>query len=166
MSAASPPYRIRPAVQTDVPAIAALHLEAMRALHSIAPPGFGATLGTPPSIAEVEEQFAAGVADDAAVVFVSESEAGPAGFVMGAIEEHGDDLLDAPFMTVQYLAVAERHRGRGVARALLEAIEAAAATRGITTLDLLIWESNARARGLYETQGYSTLERRMVKRLS
>jgi ribosomal protein S18 acetylase RimI-like enzyme len=68
-------------------------------------------------------------------------------------------------MTVQYLAVAEERRGCGIAQLLMAAIEAAASARGITTLDLLVWDSNSIARSLYEKLGYTTLERRMVKRL-
>lgn len=156
---------VRAAGPSDVEFIAGLHLAALRTLNVLAPDGYGSALQEPPPADEVIAEFAGLIDDAAAILLVCETEGELSGFVLGAIEVHGDDLLDAPFITVQYLAVAEKFRKQGIADQLLRELEAEAARRGIGTIDLLVWESNTAARSLYEKRGYATLERRMVKRL-
>jgi ribosomal-protein-alanine N-acetyltransferase len=58
------------------------------------------------------------------------------------------------------LAVAPRARRRGVGHALLEAIISEARETGVSKLFLEVRESNAAARALYESRGFSAIARR------
>ena len=53
------------------------------------------------------------------------------------------------------IAVAELGEGKGVGRALLDAIEAWSAASGHRFLTLNVFEANARARSFYERAGYA-----------
>lgn len=58
------------------------------------------------------------------------------------------------------LAVAERRRGRGLGRQLLEALLAAAATAGVAAVTLEVRPSNLAARRLYGAVGFEPAGRR------
>jgi len=58
-----------------------------------------------------------------------------------------------PLVNVHDLSVLPEHRGRGVAQALLRAVERAARERGCVKLTLEVQENNGRARRLYERAG-------------
>lgn len=55
---------------------------------------------------------------------------------------------------VYYLAVAEAHRGRGLARRLMTAAEAWVAVRGVRRMNLMVRADNAAVRGFYDALGY------------
>lgn len=59
-----------------------------------------------------------------------------------------------PLLNVHDLAVLPKCRGLGVGRALLREVEAQARRRGCAKLTLEVRERNARARGLYEAEGF------------
>jgi RimJ/RimL family protein N-acetyltransferase len=52
------------------------------------------------------------------------------------------------------IGVVRDHRGQGIGPALLEAAIAAAQTRGITRIELVVRDDNVRARKLYERFGF------------
>lgn len=58
-----------------------------------------------------------------------------------------------PLLNVHDLAVLPSHRGRGVGRALLAAVEARARARGCCKITLEVLETNHRARALYASCG-------------
>ena len=60
-----------------------------------------------------------------------------------------------PLLNLHDLAVLPKCRGLGVGRALLRAVEARARERGCAKVTLEVRERNARARGLYESEGFS-----------
>jgi GNAT superfamily N-acetyltransferase len=64
------------------------------------------------------------------------------------------------------IAVAEAGEGRGVGRALMAAVEAWALDRGYRLLTLNVFEGNARARALYEKNGYAVDMLRCIKELT
>ncbi len=61
-----------------------------------------------------------------------------------------------PLINVHDLAVLPAHRGRGVGRALLDAVTRAARTRGCCKVTLEVLEHNARARHVYEHAGFDS----------
>jgi ribosomal protein S18 acetylase RimI-like enzyme len=64
---------------------------------------------------------------------------------------------------VSDLAVAPRHEGRGVARALLEHAEGWAREHQCQLVTLAVFPGNERARALYESAGYGTDLLRLAK---
>ncbi len=66
---------------------------------------------------------------------------------------------------VEVLAVDPAARGRGVARALMDAAESWARAAGMGRITLNVWVQNDRARGLYEHLGYGPETMHYLKRL-
>ncbi len=92
--------------------------------------------GTPPSAADVS------------VVLVARDEDGVA-VGCGALRRLGDDVAE-----LKRMYVVPEARGRGVSKALLAGLEAAAAVRGWSTLRLETGPRQPEAIGLYERAGY------------
>jgi ribosomal protein S18 acetylase RimI-like enzyme len=59
-----------------------------------------------------------------------------------------------PIINIHDLAVLPEHRGRGIGRLLLEAVEMAARKRSCSRVTLEVQENNARARRVYEAAGF------------
>lgn len=68
----------------------------------------------------------------------------------------------AALLHVHAMGVAGAHRGRGVGHALLGAMHAAAAARGLDGLSLEVYAFNAAARAFYEREGFVGQRERMV----
>lgn len=60
-----------------------------------------------------------------------------------------------PLMNIHDLAVLPGHRGLGIGRLLLEAVERKAREMGCCKLTLEVHENNRRARGVYEAAGFA-----------
>jgi ribosomal protein S18 acetylase RimI-like enzyme len=86
---------------------------------------------------------------------VAEDDDGLAGYAVVKLHEGGDDswALEDRWAEVWTLVVAERTRGRGIGSALLDAVDAELAARGITDLMIGVMEGNDAARRLYERRG-------------
>jgi GNAT superfamily N-acetyltransferase len=95
--------------------------------------------GTPPSAADVSGVLIARSGDGAAVG-------------CGALRHLGDDVAE-----VKRMYVAPEARGRGVSKAVLSGLEAAARARGWTTLRLETGPRQPEAVGLYERAGYRSI---------
>ncbi|MDP9795833.1 ribosomal protein S18 acetylase RimI-like enzyme [Catenuloplanes nepalensis] len=63
------------------------------------------------------------------------------------------------------LTVDPDHRGRGLGRALLSAVEAEARARGCESLELNVFGTDKAAVGLYDTAGYDLITQQLRKRL-
>ena len=74
-----------------------------------------------------------------------------------------DSELSSAFIYELFLE--EERRGRGLGRASLEALERVALDKGATTLGLNVFASNAHARALYESYGFSAVSTDMIKQL-
>jgi ribosomal protein S18 acetylase RimI-like enzyme len=96
--------------------------------------------------------------------FVARTEEGsPAGFVWVA-RTHNDftGQLEASLLD-QY--VAERYRGKGLGRRLMETAEEWAREQGLPRISLSVGARNTIGQRLYESLGYQTETLRMTKRL-
>jgi ribosomal protein S18 acetylase RimI-like enzyme len=85
-------------------------------------------------------------------VLVAEVDGDVAGYVV--VTPKGPFLESAHVFALWSLVVSVRARRRGVATALLEAAERAAAGRGATKLSLHVLGTNTAAQRLYERHGY------------
>ncbi len=87
-----------------------------------------------------------------ALLLVAEVAARVVGFVFAA--EREDYFTHEVVVHVEDLALAPEAEGRGLARALMEAVESWARGRGRRRVSLNVWAQNRRAIGLYERLGY------------
>jgi GNAT superfamily N-acetyltransferase len=99
----------------------------------------------------------------AGVAFVAVEADGIVGFVTIAERKHFTGVAEA---YVGELAVAEDAEGRGVGRALIEAVEAWARARDLTRISLDTGTANAGARGFYAALGYEETDVRLSKALT
>lgn len=67
------------------------------------------------------------------------------------------------YAMVDTLAVAEGWRSQGIGQKLMKQAESWATERGLTDIELSVWEFNQRAFALYEKLGYRTTRRYMSK---
>lgn len=65
-----------------------------------------------------------------------------------------------------YIEVLPAHRGQGLGRPLLEAVEQEAARQGIERISLNVFGANDAARQLYSSSGYDVVTQQVAKRLS
>jgi ribosomal protein S18 acetylase RimI-like enzyme len=89
-------------------------------------------------------------------VLIAEMDAGAvAGYALVKIHEGGDDswALADRWGEVWTLVVDERRRGQGIGSALLDAVDAELASRGVHDLMIGVMEGNDAARRLYERRG-------------
>lgn len=87
-----------------------------------------------------------------ALLLVAELEGRVVGFVFAA--EREDYFTHEVVAHVEDLALDAEAEGRGLARGLMEAVEAWARGRGRRRVSLNVWAQNRRAIGLYERLGY------------
>ncbi|WP_460774065.1 GNAT family N-acetyltransferase [Microbacterium sp. GXF7504] len=77
-----------------------------------------------------------------------------------------DHPRGAPDVAFLYdIEVAPGHRGRGLGRALLAAVEDAVRAAGVPALELNVFARNRAAVGLYSSEGYEIVTQQMRKRL-
>jgi ribosomal protein S18 acetylase RimI-like enzyme len=88
-------------------------------------------------------------------VLVALDDDGLSGYALVKIHEGGDDswALEDRWGEVWTLVVDERRRGQGIGSALLDAVDAELASRGIHDLMIGVMEGNDAARRLYERRG-------------
>jgi len=156
---------IRTAVEADISGIAAIHLESIRQLCAIVPPGFGKGLLSAPSQDWLEQHFREGLNDPGCLLAVAVAKGELLGFVSAWVEESEDDLVSSPYMTIEFVESLPEAQGQGIATALIGFAEERAREHGITAMDLIVWDTNPRATALYERLGYTCIERRLAKLL-
>ena len=128
-------WRLRPATAADVPKVAAIEAE---------------SFSDPWSLASFRSLVSGGLvwfrvaADDATDEVV--------GYILVWFAADEAELAN--------IAVAPGMRGRGVAAALLDEALDSARERGTARMFLEVRDSNARARGLYESRGFEEVGRR------
>ena len=121
-------------------------------------------LGHPCSDDLAAERLGHFAADLASSVQVAES----GGEVVGLVATHIVPRLDADLRSCRIvdLVVAEHHRRRGVATALVQAAEAQARRHGAARLDLSSGDWREDAHAFYASAGFELNARSFVKRLA
>ena len=104
------------------------------------------------------------MATAAGLVVVAEGDGALAGFAMAHQELDGLQR-DVALGVIDAMYVRPDARGRGLGRALLEAVEAALARRGADHVALDVLTANTRARSFYAAAGYTERRRTLEKPL-
>ncbi|HET7855538.1 MAG TPA: GNAT family N-acetyltransferase [Gaiellaceae bacterium] len=158
---------IRTASHADVEALRALY-EEFHAFHVRGVPSY---LRVPNHgeayAAELDRGLERLFEGDDATLLVAESER----HLIGLAEVYLDAIQESPFVvsrrtaTLQSLLVTEHFRGTGIGRRLVEAAERWATERGAQEMKAKTWEFPEGPLPFYETLGYRTLRRELVKSL-
>lgn len=158
------PIDVRPASDGDLAAIVALN-EVVQAFHATRHPGF---FKADPRPRDVADLLADQVRRPGQRVFLASIRERAVGYVWCEVQD-----IDATALThrlrrlfVHHVAVADGARRRGVAGALLDAVDGLARERGIDRVDLSAWSFNEPARRLFEKRGYAVSSVNLSKLLS
>ncbi|OGR64413.1 MAG: hypothetical protein A2X31_03720 [Elusimicrobia bacterium GWB2_63_22] len=157
---------IGPARKTDAEELAALFIKARKLMYKLSPRGFGAALNGPDVPDDEKRRIIGELKDRNQLTLVARTQAGGlAGFITGCIEKYSDDLLTAPFVSLVYIYVEVKYRRRGVARSLMQRLEAWAAENKISVMELTVWSGNEQGQALFRDSGYVPLQLRLAKKL-
>lgn len=151
--------RIRPATHAD---LSAVHTLIERLADFDLPPG-----RTAREIARADHPILSAQLQhpsDAVLFLFAEDDAGtPLGTIFANTVR--DYFTGRPVAYVEVLAVSAGAAGRGLARRLMDRVEAWGRARGCARVDLNVFCANRRARGFYEHLGYREETVRYVKDL-
>lgn len=154
---------IRPAVDTDIPALVALNA-GVQALHATLSPEIFKPVVDPVELAAFLRATLDGPAHR---LLLAQVDGAAAGYAWGEIQ----DRAETPFVLVRrrlylhHLAVDPAFRRRGIAAALLAALEGEARALGLETVVLDAWADNAGAQAFFAAAGYAPLNLTRAKRL-
>jgi len=153
---------IRPAIAADAVLLSSLNAD-VQAIHAQAMPWWFKPPGPetfPPAAA------AALLARAENLVFLAEVGSEPAGYAYAEVLQRPENPFRYAYQMVylHHLSVRPAWRRRGIGEALVEAVRAAAAERGITLLGLDVWSFNSAVRAFFRRQGFATYNERMWDR--
>jgi ribosomal protein S18 acetylase RimI-like enzyme len=159
----APALLIRDADAADLPALSALQVEVAR-LHAAARPDIFAPM---PDDAWAKAHLQRALADPAVHLFVATREGAVIGLMQCAVRHvpQREGLTPRTYGAVEDLVVAASARGGGVGRMLMARAEEWARERDLASLELTVWGFNTAAQRFYETLGYTTSSRVMIKRI-
>ena len=102
-----------------------------------------------------------------AVLLIAEHDGQIIGLVHTSVRKSPDVSVIVPrrYAVMENLVVKEEFRRSGVGRALVEMAHQWALDKGITQVELNVWEFNKGAVAFYEKFGYTTASRKMWKSL-
>ena len=135
-------------------------------MHHAAEPGIIGPSSERPISRDFIERFAQG-RDTTLLVAELAGDRTVVGFAQLVVEDTGErpGLMPRRYVLILDIEVAEAYRGQGIGHKLLAASEEWARTKGATQMELSVWDFNDRARALYESLGYRTTYRQMLKEL-
>ena len=155
--------RIRRATAADAVSLGRLGALLVREHHDFDGERFlAATTSTPDFYASF---LATQANDPQAVVLVAEHEGAVIGYAYGAIEGYDYMALRGPAAVLHDLIVDPVHRGRGVGRALLNAMITAFSTRRAPRVVLSTAEHNTSAQRFFERMGFRRTMVELTKEL-
>jgi RimJ/RimL family protein N-acetyltransferase len=153
---------VRPADESDVPAMSALNDDVQR-LHVAARPDHF----VPTSSSAIAQAMQRALGDSNLKFWVAELDAQVAGYVVVRVRssEAGPYLKARLWWEIDQIGVGAVFRERGVARALVDTIAREAAAAGIAALELTCWSFNAEARAAFEKLGFTPKMLRMERKV-
>ena len=161
------PCRVRSAESTDYRAACRLYAQA-DALHARERPDRFRPTDQP---ARSRQLFDAHLADPDQALFMAEVDA----VVVGLVRVQALERLEVPdvpalaprrYAMVQELVVAQSHQRRGIAIRLMTEAHRWARNRGLTQVELSVYDFNQPAMRLYAKLGYSSDSRRLSRKLN
>jgi ribosomal protein S18 acetylase RimI-like enzyme len=154
---------IRPAVAADLPAVGRLGALLVRLHHDFDPQRFL------PATPRTEHGYASFLGtqlhDPEVIVLVAEREGEVIGYTYAGVEGVDYMSLRGPAGLLYDIVVDPAHRGRGVARLLLDATLAALAERGAPRVILSTAERNERAQHVFARAGFRRTMIEMTREL-
>lgn len=146
---------IRPAAESDTKAAARLCVQVNPLRES----------GESGSVGFWERFFLGALHSEDAALIVAEARSQIIGFAYAEIEHSSDDCVKGPYASFDLLGVDPLWRKKGIARALIDAVENWSRSKGMSVIQLAVAESNLSAFKLYESLGYRTVMRKMQRKL-
>jgi ribosomal protein S18 acetylase RimI-like enzyme len=155
-------HTVRRATEADAALLSSLNTD-VQALHATAlpwrfkPPGLETF---PPA------EAAALIAKPDNLVFIAEVDGVAAGYVYGEVIRQAETSFRHGYEMVylHHISVRPTYRRRGVGRALVDALRAAAGELGIELMALDVWSFNDEARAFFRRQGFAVFNERMWNR--
>jgi ribosomal protein S18 acetylase RimI-like enzyme len=161
--AKKPKVRVRAAGEGDIDALARLN-GVVQDLHAtLYPDEFKGAVDP----ALMRRFFKARLADRDGRTMIAEDEGGPLGYIWSEIQHR----RDTPFkparsrIYVNHISVLPEARRKGVASALIAAVERQALAEGIEEIELDYWAANAEAEAFFTAQGFAPFNPRVRKRI-
>lgn len=157
-------YRVRAAVEADLPSLTELAWEQLQ-FHARLAPRWIQPYG--------KEQFKGQwipyggrfIANPDRLIVVAEADSSLLGYLAGKVETQPPVIQGGNRLVVDDLYVLEEHRGKGIGGALLEQSYRWARELGADRVALGVMFENVRARSFYARSGFDTLELRLIKSL-
>ena len=149
------------AAEVDLPVICVLGMEVNAIHHEAWPDIFTPAAHPDRDLSFWRARFSA----KGAGVFLAKEAGRPVGMVVAHVvdEEKVSLLQPNRFCRIGTIVVSASHRGLGVGRELMSALEAWATSELVTSIQLTVWEFNQSAVAFYEELGYSTRSLSMAK---
>ncbi len=150
---------IRPVVKEDYPAIVPIACE-IQELHANAHPDIfqHGVPGLP------ETYFLAHIDSETQIAYVAEVDGTIVGYLLIELRESKflDMLIPRKIAHIRDIAVMQTYQKQGIGHSLFQQSIDWAKSKGVTSLELTVWEFNQNAIAFYKRQGMETLTRTMA----
>ncbi len=155
--------KVRPAIAEDMDALVRMN-GVVQDLHAELYPGEFKRAVDP---ALLRRAFAARMTEAGERTMIAEDEAGPLGYVVLEMQRRAE----SPFkparsrVYIHHIAVLPEARRKGVASALIAAVERLALAEGVDQVELDYWAANADAEAFFAVRGFVPFNPRVRKQL-
>jgi ribonuclease HI/GNAT superfamily N-acetyltransferase len=157
-------FIVRQATAPDYPALYTVFAE-MDEIHARALPCIFKKVDPRQMVEHLASEQAQG---ETMLLLVAEDRGKMVGFIRLKIERSPDNPLLQPrrYAKINDLGVTAAYRRRGVEQMLMRAAEKWAGEQGIEEIELNVWEFNRAAAAFYQSLGFETARRTMLKKIS